>query len=141
MIVIAGFENGTNTPRASASRMSAFAVRSLTLPPGLRCSHLTSTLLGRPRATRDSSTSGVFPIASTRFISSRNIVDPANKSSEAQPPKDIDMCHVVIHDVSHRETRRRAEGKGDPHARAGEPRDRAAQARREPRHERVEPRA
>src|SRR6185503_3136791 len=68
MIVIGGLLCGTSTPRASASRMMARAVRSLTLPPGLRCSHLINTGLGSPAQTFFSSISGVLPIASMTSI-------------------------------------------------------------------------
>src|ERR1700733_972105 len=68
MIVIGGSRNGTSSPRASASSTSARAVRSLTLPPGLRCSHFTKTLRGRPAATLRSSSNGVLPIASMTFM-------------------------------------------------------------------------
>ena len=38
-------------------------MRSLTLPPGLRCSHLASTGTPRPAAIGPSGTSGVLPIS------------------------------------------------------------------------------
>src|SRR5689334_13906145 len=44
--------------------MIARAVRSFTLPPGLRCSHLINTRFGRPALTFFSSMRGVLPIAS-----------------------------------------------------------------------------
>ena len=41
---------GRRTPRRSASSTIASAMRSFTLPPGLRCSHLTSTGTSSPAA-------------------------------------------------------------------------------------------
>src|SRR5207302_1688356 len=54
-----------SAPRASASSTMARAMRSLTLPPGFKCSHLASSGTGSPAPTRASSTSGVSPIASS----------------------------------------------------------------------------
>src|SRR5262245_29447723 len=55
---------GWSRPSCSASATMARAIRSLTLPPGLRNSHLPRTGTGRPAATLWRRTSGVLPIRS-----------------------------------------------------------------------------
>src|SRR5258706_441205 len=55
---------GRMRPSDSAASIMASAMRSLTDPPGLNCSHLTHTSADGPAAIRRSCTSGVPPISS-----------------------------------------------------------------------------
>ena len=55
---------GFSSPDASAASTMRRAMRSLTLPPGLKYSILASTGAASPAATGPSRTSGVFPTRS-----------------------------------------------------------------------------
>ena len=55
---------GRSSPDASAASIMRSAMRSFTLPPGLKYSTLASTGAAMPSATAPSRTSGVFPTRS-----------------------------------------------------------------------------
>ena len=55
---------GRSSPEASAASIMRSAIRSFTLPPGLKYSTLASTVAAMPSATAPSRTSGVLPTRS-----------------------------------------------------------------------------
>ena len=62
---------GRSSPDASAASIMRSAMRSFTLPPGLRYSTLASTSGRRPAVTAFSLTSGVFPTRSITCSANR----------------------------------------------------------------------
>ncbi|OPZ73686.1 MAG: hypothetical protein BWY80_00870 [Firmicutes bacterium ADurb.Bin456] len=60
-------EPGFKRPSSSAWRSILKAMRSLTLPPGLKDSSFTTRSAPVPRESRCNLSSGVFPIKSVRF--------------------------------------------------------------------------
>src|SRR5690349_17991804 len=67
---------GLSSPDASAASTMRSAIRSFTLPPGLRYSSLASTVASIPAATGPSRTSGVFPTRSATC--STNCIAPSS---------------------------------------------------------------
>ena len=69
MITVFGF----NMPRFSASSIIAMPMRSLTLPSGLKYSHLMRMVASSPAVTLLSRTNGVWPTVSTMLLNMRAI--------------------------------------------------------------------
>src|SRR6267142_2087440 len=80
---------GLSWPERSAASTIASAMRSLTLPPGLKVSSLASTGQGQPRVTRCNRTSGVFPMVS-RMLSLYWTRSSTRLTWELRSPRDAE---------------------------------------------------